>query len=501
MVYMSNTGNQYADKVFSEHPIAMWSLDENLYYLSLIDDNDRRFSTWTLDNCTYSNTPTIPDTPSPFDSDIYSSITANVSTPVLVEAESSGLFSSVNIDTNTNTFCVNFFMYQKPTYINWFKVGYRYLDALGASQEVLSSEIPPPAAESWINFNNVYQLPTSWSGDLKLVIQIDFNDSSSGDASSRTLIMNGLSVGQNSETTCYSSLGSTAVSIPSSIGISGVLGVSADQYGVLADNGYYIVRNNQTLSYNDGFPIVYGTDHSTKIYPSNVNIPSFVFPGKGMLHESGRNKQYSLEMWIKLDASTNIAKRIIGPLDSNDGLYVKEGFLTLVVGDEIASHCVSEWYRPMLMHLIIKENNIVMLINGEEVVNIPFPRTTINLPDTADWWGIYSYPNISVFNIDCISIYPYSVSNLVAKRRFVYGQGTPSIQSIDNTFDGTPTTIDFSTSEYSSNIIYPDFGRWDAGYFNNLNATRDYISIPEYQLPTISIGGRDINEWYPQASH
>jgi hypothetical protein len=493
---MSTTGNQYADKVFSEHPIAMWSLDEKLYYLSLIDDNDRRFSTWTLDNCTYSNTPTIPDIPSPFDSDIYSSITASVSTPVLVEVESSGLFSSVNIDTETNTFCVNFFMYQKPTYINWFKVGYRYLDALGASQEVLSGEIPPPIAESWVNFNNVYQLPTSWSGDLKLVIQVDFKDSSGGDVSSRTLIMNGLSIGQNSETTCYSSLGSTAISIPASVGITGVLGVSADQYGVLADNGYYIVRNNQILAHNDGFPIIYGTDNSTKVYPSNVNIPSFVFPGKGMLHEKGRNKQYSLEMWMKIDPSTNIAKKIIGPLDSNDGIYVKEGFLTLVVGDQIASHCVSEWYRPMLMHLIIKENNIVMLINGEEVVNILFPRTTIDLPNTADWWGIYSYSNINVFDIDCISIYPYNISNLVAKRRFVYGQGTPSIQSIDNTFAGTPTTIDFSTAEYSSNIIYPDFGRWDAGYFNNLNATKDYISIPGYELPTINIGGRDVNEWY-----
>ncbi len=493
---MSSSGNQYADKVFSEHPIALWSLDEQLYYLSLIDDNARRFSSWTLTNSTYSNSPSLPTTSSPFDSDIYSSITANTSSPVLVQAKSSGLFSSVNINVDSKTFCVNFFMYQKPTYINWFKVGYEYLDALGATQQVLSGEIPPPAYESWVNFNNVYTLPTSWSGSLKLIIQVSFKDSSGGDASSRTLIMNGLSVGQDSQATCYSSLGSTAVTIPDSIGISGVLGVSADQYGVLADNAYYIVRNNNILSHNDGFPIIYGTDHSTKVYPSNVNLPSFVFPGKGMLHEKGRNKQYSLEMWLKIDASTSVAKRIVGPLDSSYGLYVKEGFLTLVVGNEIQSHCVSEWYRPMLVHLIIKENNIVLLINGEEVINIPFERTTIDLPDTADWWGVYSYSTFSTFNIDCISIYPYNISSLVAKRRFVYGQGTPSIQSIDNTFKGTPVTIDFSTAEYSSNIIYPDFGRWDAGYFNNLNATKDYLSIPGYQLPTINIGGRDVNEWY-----
>jgi len=387
-------------------------------------------------------------------------------------------------------------MYQKPTYINWIKVGYRYLDALGVSQEVLSDEIPAPQTESWVNFNNVYELPTSWSGSIKLVIQVNFDDSSGGDDSSRTLIMNGLSVGQGSETTCYSSLGDIQIPLPESLGISGVSAISADQYGILSDNGYYLARNNSLLAHNDGFPIIYGTDHSTKIYPSNVNLPSFVFPGKGMLHEKGRNKQYTLEMWIKIDVSTNTARRIVGPLGNTDGLYVKEGFLTLVVGDQISSHCVSEWYRPMLIHLIIKENNIVFFVNGEEVINIPFDRATADLSNEADWWGVYSYPSISMFHIDCISIYPYSVSNLVAKRRFVYGQGTPSIQSIDNSFKGTPTTIDFSTAEYSSNVIYPDFGRWDAGYFNNLNATKNYLSVPNYELPIINIGGRDVGEWY-----
>lgn len=493
---MATSGNQYADKVFSEHPIALWSLDEDLYYISLIDDNDRLFSTWTLSNCTSSNSPSLPDSPSPFDSDIYSSLTATSTSPSLIEAESSNTFDPSMINSENNTFCVNFFMYQKPTYINWIKVGYRYLDALGVSQEVLSNEIPAPQIESWVNFNNVYDLPTSWSGSIKLVIQVNFDDSSGGDDSSRTLIMNGLSVGQGSETTCYASLGDIQIPLPESLGISGVNAISADQYGILSDNGYYLARNNSLLAHNDGFPIIYGTDHSTKIYPSSVNLPSFVFPGKGILHEKGRNKQYTLEMWIKIDVSTNTARRIIGPLGSTDGIYVKEGFLTLVVGDQISSHCVSEWYRPMLIHLIIKENNIVFFINGEEVINIPFDRATVDLSNEADWWGIYSYPSISMFHIDCISIYPYSVSNLVAKRRFVYGQGTPSIQSIDNSFKGTPTTIDFSTAEYSSNIIYPDIARWDAGYFNNLNATKNYLSVPDYELPIISLGGRDVAEWY-----
>lgn len=493
---MAIIGNQYADKVFGEHPIALWSLDESVYYLSLIDDNDRLFSNWTLTNATYDDTPTLPEISSPFNDNIYSSITSNTSSPVVVEAVSPNLFSLTDTNINVGTFCINMFLYQNPTFINWFKIGYRYNDALGNPQEVISEEITPPQSESWINFNRVYSIPTSWSGSIRIFIKINFANSSGGDAASRTIIMQGLSIGQNSQTTCYESLGSIKESLPQSTGFTELYGIPADQYGILSDNGYYVVRNNQLLSKNDGFPIVFGTPQSTKIYPSEVNLPSFIFPGKGMLNESGRNKTYTLEMWIKLDPETTVAKKIIGPVSTNDGLYVKEGFLTLVVGNEIGSHCVAEWYRPMLIHVVFKESNVTLIVNGETVVSIPFNRDTIDLPDERDWWGVYSYSEISMFQIDCLSIYPYVVSEIVAKRRFVYGQGTPSIQSIDNSFFGTPITIDFTTSQYGSSIIYPDIYRWDAGYFTNLNATKDYLSVPNYSLPIINIGGRDLQQWY-----
>lgn len=493
---MSISGNQYADKIFAEHPIALWPLDEKVYYLSLIDNSDRLFSNWTLTNATFDDTPTMPTSNSPFDAEVASSITANTTSSVTVEAESPNLFSLTDTNIDLGTFCLNLFLYQDPTYINWIKVGYRYTDALSNPQQVISDAITPPQSESWINFNQTYQIPESWSGSIKIFIQIHFKNSAGGDDSSRTLIMQGLSIGQNSETTCYESLGSTKQELPTSMEFTSLYGVPADQYGILADNGYYIVRNNQLLAKNDGFPMVFGTPQSTKIYSSNVNLPSFVFPGKGMLNDVGRNKNYTLEMWIKLDPETTVAKRIIGPIASNDGIYVKEGFLTLVIGNEIQSHCVAEWYRPMLVHLSIKESNATLMVNGETVIDIPINKTTISLPNDRDWWGIYSYPEISVFQVDCISIFPYIVSEIVAKRRFVYGEGTPSIQSIDNAFFGTPTTIDFTTAQYGPTVRYPDIYRWDAGYFNNLNATRNYLSVPNYSLPIINIGGRDINQWY-----
>ena len=496
---MSIAANKYANKVFSEHPIAMWTLDEEAYYISLINDNNRKFSTWTGTGFTTTDYTSNPiSTSSPFlSSNIYSSFTKSSTSSGTIEISSPDLFNATNINTSISTFCVNFFLYQNPTYITNFRVGYRYNNSVGVQQTVISSNIPPPSSSSWINFNNSYSLPSSWSGNIKIFIQIDFDSSTGGDNSSRTITMHGLSIGQGSEATCYTSLGSTPVSLPTELNLSLLYGISCDQYGVLADNSYYLVKNNLILSHNDGLPIIYGTDNSTKITYSGIyGIPSFIFPGKGMLHETGRNKTYSFEMWMKIDPSTTTSLKIIGPLDSNDGIYVKEGFITLVIDNEIASHSISEWYRPMLIHLVLKENTAALLINGEQVISIPFLKNTATLSSLRDWWGVYTYSDINMFDIDCISIFPYQISEYVAKRRFVYGQGTPSIQSVDASYQGTPTTIEFATAEYDANIIYPDIARWDSGYFNNLNATKNYLSVPDYKLPTINIGGRNLNEWY-----
>lgn len=497
---MTIAGNQYADKIFSEHPIALWPLDEEVYFLSLIDDNARYLSNWSYNgpSVTFNDSPDIPAASTIIDSDIYSSFTPDSELAVTVDVESQELFSASNIDILSGTFTVNFFLYQNPTNINWIKVGYRYLDASPTPQEieVISDEIIPPPLESWLNFNRTYVIPDSWSGPVRLFIQVSYSESDVAEIPSKEIIVQGLSVGQDSQTSCYNSLGSTQSSIPTSANLPTMTGIEADRYGILEDYGYYLVRNNRLLAKNDGVPIIYGTNQSTKIYPSNADLPSLIFPGKGMLNESGRNKQYTLESWIKIDASTSYAQRIMGPLSTDDGLYVKGGFLTLSIGSESSSYCVGEWYRPILVHIVLKEENAIVLVNGETVINIPFNRKTVSLPNDVDWWGVYSYSTFSSFNIDSISIYPYILPESVAKRRFVYGQGTPSIESIDNGLKGTPTVIDFSTSQYGPSVIYPDIYRWDAGSFNNLNASKNFLSVPNYSLPIINIGGRDLQGWY-----
>ena len=44
---MANPSNLYAEKVFAEHPIALWSLDDDAGFASFIPDANKDLTTWT----------------------------------------------------------------------------------------------------------------------------------------------------------------------------------------------------------------------------------------------------------------------------------------------------------------------------------------------------------------------------------------------------------------------------------------------------------------------
>ena len=61
---MSNPSNLYAEKIYAEHPIALWSLDDKADYISLIDESDRDINLWEVTDGTTS-TYTTSDEPFP----------------------------------------------------------------------------------------------------------------------------------------------------------------------------------------------------------------------------------------------------------------------------------------------------------------------------------------------------------------------------------------------------------------------------------------------------
>jgi hypothetical protein len=106
-----------------------------------------------------------------------------------------------------------------------------------------------------------------------------------------------------------------------------------------------------------------------------------------------------------------------------------------------------------------------------------------------DYVGFYKTSDIESMEIDCVGIYPYLVSEQLAKKRFIYGQGVDTPENITSNFDGESIFIDFPYAKYTATTNYPDMVSWNSGFFNNLNATSKFLGFPTYPKPNIVFSG------------
>ena len=495
---MTILSNLYASNIFSEHPISVYTLDDDVSYLSLITNQQRLFDSggWSASannsaSVILNDNPTLPSLGSPFNSNIYTGfeITGVSASNTTITLKSPELFDFNQLNSSLSTFAISLYLYQNSVYVNWYEIGYSYFNSLTSSTTEVVTRIEATEGAAWLNFNFSYVIPEQNGTDFKLLLRANVNDG--GSSGEYTFVTNGICIGQWAENTISKSLGAISSSTQFDFD-----GVNAIEYGFQENPGYYVVENNKLLAKNQGIPMVYGSENVTVLYASASANPSLVLPGNGFLFESGRNNDYTAEFWIRINPDTDISRRIFGPIDDNNGLYIRDGVISLVIENSFVSHPVSEWYRPMLIDITLKDNVASLIVNGELVGSIPFNKQNIILSNENDWVGFYNYDDIFNFQIDCFALYPYVVSAQVAKRRFVYGQGTVSTQIVADYFDGTTAYINFSNANYTANKIYPDIANWQAGYRNNLNATRSSISSPRYSLPEIFLSGRNINDLY-----
>ena len=83
---------------------------------------------------------------------------------------------------------------------------------------------------------------------------------------------------------------------------------------------------------------------------------------------------------------TKTAETIIAELQAADAQintnlnwYVDNGFLTLVIGKNFASHFVGEWFRPMLIQIRLIRNAASLILNGEEVISLTIETDNLEL--------------------------------------------------------------------------------------------------------------------------
>lgn len=484
---MSIPSNLYAEKVFAEHPSVLWALDDTADYISLITDQQRGFSYWSFDNCSGSASLDALDEPfvsSPVIKLIGDEPTVNYET---ITAVGPDLFNFDDLNKDLETFSVGSYIYSYSPYITGVDVGYEYFDVTAGSIIQNLKHYDTSISEKWFFVSETFQIPDD-SSEMRPVIKITYLKSTTDE--DYNFLINGVTVGQWSEEFNSFSLGVSKINVPSTINVAQSSGIEAKSYGLSENPGYYLTNKYALCAKNSGVPMVYGASNTTILTPNKNNLPSLIIPGQGFLNNNGKFKDYTLEMWLRINSSATTLKRIFGPISSDDGLYVNGPFLTLKISNNVGSFYVGEWTRPMLIHIRISKNNASLLVNSEEVISfnlitndLSFPNKTTGGKDN-DWLGFYAYEDVSPIEVDCIGIYQYQVPAVVAKRRFVYGQGVEIPENINSAYSGTSVFIDYPFANYTNNYLYPDIGMWSQGTTDNLAIRNNFLSLPEYSLPT-----------------
>lgn len=536
---MSSPSNLYAEKVFAEHPLALWALDDAVDYLSLITEEQREIvePSWSIDNVSDSYESLITG---PFPSSIVNTIEGTPNQTVLLK--SPNLVPLQSLQERLRTMCIGTYYYSNSDNYDYIEIGYEYIDSDTSLPVENVKRFTTITQDQWSFISATFELPSEVN-PFKIIIRIKLNNAGST-SSDYIFNFNGLSVGQWSEEFNTTSLGVTPINLPSDIGVpeSGLKCIESSSYGSNINKGYYIVTNNVLTAKNTSIPLVYGSSGVIRLLPNystavesvidggpvNTTVtsfidggdpstepidlidggivylaPSYIVPGLGFLNNDGRYKDYTLEFWSRIDSNSPKSHRLVGPIGSQDGLYIEGGHITLVIGNTFKSYFVGQWIRPMLFNICISSNNAKVLLNGEEVISMPISAASLVLPNKLnsdgkdqDYIGFYTYADIPSFEIDSVAIYSYLVPTTVAKRRYVYGQGVGSSESINNSYAGTEAFIDYTFSEYTADYNYPDFAKWNQGTFDNLITENQSLKTPEYSLPTTYFSNKTIDDLY-----
>lgn len=501
---MSTPSSLYAEKIFAEHPVAFWPLDDKADYISLISETNRNLSLWDIDN---GSSQLITDIlTEPFPESHTSKLTVatpSTTNPFVVSAVSPNLVNLSDINEDLSNISLGVFLYSNSSYISGFEIGYEYTDASSGNVIQNTKFFSTTINRSWIFLSETFTPPIQ-NVSMRFVIKAKFFN---GDlAENYSFLVNGISVGQWSEEFNASSLGVVPVNVPTEIlQISNLKAVPAKAYGLQQADGYYLLRDGALAAKNSGIPMVFGAKSSTIIQQNLGRTPAVIFPGQGFLNESGKYKDYTFEFWTRINSDSTEERRIFGNIRGTDGIYIKGPTLSLKINNYVIRHYVGEWSRPMLIQIRYSSSSISLLVNGEQVGELPIDIESIEFPKATtqsgsltlqnDWVGFWSYNTIKPVEIDGVAIYGYVVPIQVAKRRFVYGQGVEFPENINNAYSGSSIFIDYPFSKYSKNYSYPGIGKWQQGAYDNLSIVGNSISFPSYQLPQARFNNKTSDEW------
>lgn len=594
---MSTPSNLYAEKIYAEHPMAFWALDDKADYISLISETGRNFNNWK-DPVNGSASEYLITDGAPFPQSAITKISGEVTDQAIGQvvwvSEDIANFSSLNPDMST--FSIGAFINSLSVYSYSYEIGYEYDSEISGETVQRLKTYFSSTQDRWVFISETFDVPYE-NTTFRVVLKINYIGQGNN-TNDYEFLINGVTVGQWSEEFNTSSLGVNRRIIPNSISLETSYGIPASAYGRQDKIGYYLVSNESLMAKNTGIPLVYGASGLTKLLPNSnsfgvdfqvfdrnddaysfagsknplitvtrgssynfrvntpdnplfiqtsegaynlsnqytsgitnvgatvgniewtvpdnapdtlyyvsinnplmsgkINVvdpspkPSLIIPSQGFLGADGQYKEYTLEAWLRINSDSITKKRIVGPLGSDDGLYVEGPFLILKIGNNFGSHYVGEWSRPMLVHIRVSENNSSLVVNGEEVISLSYITEELSFPTSLDsdgrdqdWIGFYAYDDVSPIEVDCVALYTYQVPLVLAKKRFVYGQGVEFPEGINQAYSGSSIYIDYPFAKYANNYAYPKIGSWSQAIVDNLKTDNNFLSTPDYKLPSI----------------
>jgi hypothetical protein len=291
------------------------------------------------------------------------------------------------------TITLGSYIYTDSQYLFSVDFGLKYL--VGVTEKTISKNLSAPTKGQWGFLSETFDL--SSDDEIENVrVYIKFNYSSMTSPTDYVTYINGLTVGQWSEEFNLNSLGIEPESIDGlSIPLSNTYAIEAKAYGLSDASAYYMTYKKTMCAKNSTMPMVFGASNSTILTPNydafdkTITEPSMIIPSFGFLGADGKYKDLTLEFWIRINSNTTEERRIVGPLGSDDGLYVRGPFMTFKVGKHIKTHFIGEWMRPMLIHIKIVGNTAALLINGEQIFSFEINIEEMDFPSKTSFVSTY----------------------------------------------------------------------------------------------------------------
>jgi hypothetical protein len=497
---MTTPLNIYATRAFEEHPLGIWPLDDRADYVSFVSEQNQNLQNWTATGVDQVVSATefasFPEVALgvPFPDVFINGVVGDASNNGLVTFTSPFTIQPSDLDLKRETLSIGLYSYTFEKTLN-VRIGFRYEDSdTEEIYEVIRSAVIATSL-SWAMMTETFKIPQNFK-NLQAIIEIFYSD----DQAPNDFVLNGVSVGQWAEEFQLESLGVNLIDIPESINIKRSRGLPAQPYGLPTQSGYYLAKDNFLLGRNFGLPLVFGSKNSTYIEEKD-NSPSIIFPAFGFLNASGQFSKLTAEFWLRVQPQSLKARKIFGPISSLDGLYVEGPFFKLKIGNRVSSYYVGEWARPMLLHIRINKNQASVLLNGDQVIEMNLdPKEYRFIPSKQfqkdqDWVGFYSYEDFAFMQIDCFSVYPYEVSAILAKRRWIYGQAVEVPTNIRGANSPVSVFVDYPFAKYPKNYSFPSSSNWSSGNLENIRIERNSISPAIPPLPEVTFSDKSRDIW------